>query len=179
MKKISSLIITIILIMTCGGCSKDIQPNGNISYNHVSLSIDENDYASNVGFADYVFVGTVLEHVENIYAEGRASTILRIQVDYNIKGNLMETIEATRHIGFDENGTLILNETDSTQETELPAVNEKYIFIAYSQPDGSLILADIVGHYKYTDELFQDFQSYYEEQIEVERERFPSTYDID
>ncbi len=162
------------------GCSRDeIVPNGEVVYNHVNLSMDETDLYSYVGTMDYVFFGTVEEVVENEVDSNFPYMIYQVKVNENLKGNLVDTVEVKKQGGYNNDGTLILNETDKSRDNGLPEVNKQYIFMTYAQPDGSLLLAEINGNVEVTDELIKkDYQDYIKKEIKENRERFISKYDV-
>ena len=162
------------------GCSRnEIEPNGEVTYNHVNLSIDETDLYSYVGSMDYVFVGTVEKVVKNVVDSDFPYMVYQINLNENLKGNLVDTVEVKKQGGYKNNGTLILNETDQSRDNGLPEVNNQYIFMTYAQPDGSLLLAEINGNIELTDELFKkEYQDYFKSEIVDNRERFISKYDL-
>jgi len=114
-------------------------------------AIDTDNPAALVGDADYVFVGFVesMEGTEYRYpAEhyGENGELIKtstpftnynVRVLKNIKGNLMlDTIPLQKFGGLTEDGKgLDLAGTDT-----LPQVEEVYIFVAYAQHDGSLLV---------------------------------------
>lgn len=119
---------------------------------HGSFSVDVNDPAATVGDADYVFVarvdsqdGTVHKNLVTIETEDGAEeasdpyTNFHVTVIENIKGELKtgESIPLQKAGGMTEDGaTLVLYEDDA-----LPAVGGAYVFLAYAQEDGSLLVA--------------------------------------
>lgn len=180
MKVIKHLIILIGIFSVLVGCSQnEIVPNGEVAYNHVLLNIDETDLYSYVGAMDYVFVGTVEEVVKSEVDNDFPYIIYRIKVNEDMKGNLVDTVEVKKMGGYTNKGTLILNETDQSKDNGLPEVDKQYIFMTYAQPNGSLLLAEINGNVEVTDELIKkDYQNYVENEINDNRERFTSKYDI-
>ena len=72
---------------------------------------------------------------------------------------------------------MLLYESDKIQETGLPEVGETYIFMAYGQSDGELLLSEFWGTVEYTEESLAQYENYVQNQFAVERERFVSKYD--
>jgi len=184
LKKKKIVIIVILVIAVISICivflttnNREITPNGNLAYNHVTLVIDETNLYEYIGAVDYVFVGTVMECVENITDDDFPDTIYSLSVNENLKGNLVETIEVKKHGGYTKNGTLILYETDLIQDSGLPEVGKQYIFLAYGQPDGSLLLDVVNGNVEYSDTAKEEYQNYIANQIEIDRNRSKSQYE--
>ena len=184
MKKIIVLnIVILILFITLTSCSQgdaEIEPNGIVVYNRVTLINDETNLYVSVGYVDYVFVGTVTELLKNISDLDCPDSVYKINVIENLKGsltdtqgNLVDTVEVRKHGGYRKDGTLVLSETDFTKDSGLPEIGKQYIFLAFGQHDGSLLLAQINGNIEYTDSVKADYIYYIENQIEAERERYP------
>ncbi|MEI5905966.1 hypothetical protein WAK64_02645 [Bacillus spongiae] len=162
------------------GCSlkSEVEPNGQVAYNHLTLDLDETNLYEYAGTMDYIFIGTVEEIVDDIVNSDFPNRIYRIKVNENLKGKLVTTVEVKKQGGYNNEGTLILNETDQSKDNGLPQVNKQYIFMTYSQVDGSLLLAEINGNIELTDELMKkEYQDYIKNEIEDSRKRFISKYD--
>ena len=157
MKKIIALsIAALILVISLAGCMQDnaeIKPNGKTVYNHVTLIIDETNLNEYVDAVHYVFAGTVIEYLGNVTDPDFPDSKYIINVTENLKGNLPETIEVRKHGGYTKDGTLVLYATDFTQDSGLPEVGKQYIFMAYEQPDGSYLLAEINGNVEYSNSV--------------------------
>ena len=177
-KKTICLILSAFLIAaSLTACaSKPAEWNGKTIYTHVLLGINETDLFQYVGSVDYVFVGKVLEADHMITEENDKSTY-GIRVEKNIKGQLIHDIRCSKHGGLLEDGTLLLYESDRIRDTGLPEVGKTYIFMAYAQSDGSLLLSEFYGNTEYTEESLAQFENYHQNQIVSERERFVSKYD--
>lgn len=62
---------------------------------------------------------------------------------------------------------------------DIPQEGKTYIFMAYGQPDGELILEEFSGDIEYTDEgLKEMYMDYIENEIPKEQEGFISKYDV-
>lgn len=137
-----------------GGKSKPVTANDEIPISRVegSFIIDVYDQRELIGSADYVFVGQVISKDGYDYRDpvtidkdGEMVTLTSpytnytVQVLENIKGNLMtdRSIPIAKDSGLSEDGSCyVLYEND-----EFPIENEIYIFYAFAQSDGSLLLA--------------------------------------
>lgn len=176
--KIYLMISICLLAVVLVGCTNsEVTPNGDTKYNQVTLSVDETNLYKYIGTTDYIFIGTVEKVIENIVDSDFPQIIYQIKVNENLKGNLVDTVRVKKNGGYDKKGTLILNETDQTKDSGIPEVNKQYIFIAYGQPDGSLVLAPINGNLEVTDDLVQNYKEYIKNEIKEDRVRFTSIYD--
>lgn len=155
-----------------------------------------------MGDADYVFVGTVVSEEGNVYKDaitvetnvGNTKVIsspytnYMVNVKENIKGNLItdEAIPIQKSGGLSEDGTqYFIYEGD-----ELPVVGNTYIFFAYTQPDGSLLISGPISNMSMDNNtngiaLFSDSLEYdnvleaYNNQIDSGRTRFNSIYEAE
>lgn len=99
-------------LTSCG--AKTVTWNGDTEYYaHVNMVVDETNLYEYVGAVDYVFVGTVEEIVKNIVPDEPGSSdadlsVYKIRVDENLKGELTENIECSKHGGFKKDGTMML-----------------------------------------------------------------------
>lgn len=171
-----------------------------------SYIVDVYNPAALVGDVDYVFAARVDKMTGNTYKDPvmiedefgketievtNSHTNYMITVLDNIKGELVvgESIPVEKAGGLSKDGkTITLHENDS-----LPEVGKVYIFLAYTQPDGTLQISgpnsniEIVssGSLKADSNLsVKDSSEYlkmvnaYENQIIRERERTVSKYDV-
>lgn len=171
-----------ILSLLSGCSSKTVTWNGDVEYYaHVSMVVDETDLYAYVGVVDYVFVGTVEEIVQNVIPDEPGGSdedlsIYKIQVDENLKGELVESIECSKHGGLKKDGTMMLMFSDRSNDSGLPEKGNQYIFLAYAQSDGSLTLSEFFDNRPY-DELFQEYLDYCNNEIPFDRTRFVSDFD--
>ena len=175
------------------------------SYIEGSFAINYNDLNQVVGSADYVFVGTVESDEGTVYKDyvtmetenggtkevGTPYSNYMVTVIENIKGNLIteKPIPVQKSGGLSKDGTTIyLYEGD-----ELPVVGGTYIFFAYAQQDGSLLISGPISNVdlntksiaaegadsykKLTD--YHEILEAYENQVEDERIRFKSSYEAE
>ena len=175
----AGLIFILILVFLSGCINNDVTPNGKTIYNHVFMAVDETNMQEVVGSADYVFIGTVTGINQRVISNDFPQEYYAVRVEENLKGELWTDldIEVVKAGGYSKNGTTILYESDFVVGTGLCAVGQKYVFIGFGQPDGSLLLDHLHGNMEYTDELKNDILDDIENQIDFERERFASKYD--
>ena len=167
---------------------------------YTSFSIDYSDLNAVVGDADYVFVGTVASEEGTVYKDavtvetddGKTREVsgpytnYTVNVTKNIKGNLVTdtAIPIQKSGGLSEDGSqYFVYEGD-----ELPVVGNEYIFFAYAQPDGSLLISGPVSNMSVSDNTsdiapFSDSTEYsdivdaYNNQVDSGRTRFTSSYE--
>jgi len=118
-----------------------------------SYLVDVNNPKEVVGDADYVFLGNVVEQTGTLYKNkipmeqengdvlyiGNAYTNYTVSVIENIKNELVtsENISISKLGGIREDSSAY----DIFEDDFLPEVGKTYIFIAYAQEDGSLLVA--------------------------------------
>ncbi len=124
-----------------------------VAYMHGSFSIDTDNLEELAGDADYVFVAKVIETKGTQYKypvtvedeSGNSETVTTPYTDYtvsvedNIKGELVESeaITIQKAGGVTEDGKYTVIYEDDT----LPEEGKNYIFFAYAQDDGSLLVS--------------------------------------
>lgn len=166
---------------------------------------DTSDIREAVGIVDYVFVGSIVSNDGTTYEDtvvmedengrpkevGTPYTHYTVQVNDNIKGELQTeaTIAITKHGGvMQDNNGVFLFENDT-----LPEVGQTYVFLAYAQPDGSLLISGpdsnvlIEGTVSPlseqsmgldANETYKAYETAYENEIiPVQRERYISVYE--
>ncbi|GEN32436.1 hypothetical protein HNQ35_002605 [Cerasibacillus quisquiliarum] len=167
--------------------------------------IDVDNPKETVGDADYVFLATVDEvvsteqkHQETIEttfgtkAVSSPYTNFKVTVLKNIKGKLITdtpiSLQKAGGVSAD-NTSLILYEDDS-----LPEVGKSYIFLAYAQDDGSLLVSgpnsnilvpnldkdaknNNVNDVSKTSDIISEYEFAYKNQKETNRDRSISVYD--
>ena len=184
-RKQNSMKRLIILIAACvmclSGCSssKVITPGNEKDYfAHVTMQIDETDPYAYAGAVDYIFAGTVTRILSNKITAGNTKSRYAIRVDENIKGELKEIVEAYKNGGVRKDGLVLLVESDKRQDSGLPEEGKSYVFMAYGQEDGTLLLSEFFDNRECSEALIEEYREYYENEIPFERERYSSKYDI-
>ena len=164
-----------------------------------SFVYDTNDMRQAVGICDYVFVGEVIscdgtQYRDKVTMEddngnpkevGSPYTNYTVNVIENIKGELVteQSISITKQGGVSENQDAVY----VFENDELPVANNTYIFLAYAQEDGSLLISGPNSNVLYNNaetysttstSAYQEYKTAVEnEVIPVERERFTSGYE--
>lgn len=171
-----------------------------ISYLKGTFSIDYNDLNAVVGDADYVFAGKVASEEGTVYkgavtveTDGGKTrevsspyTNYTVNVTKNIKGNLMtdKAVPIQKSGGLSEDGSQCF----VYEGHELPVVGNEYIFFAYAQPDGSLLISGPVSNISVSgdtneitssgdSEEYDEIMDAYKNQVDSGRTRFTSSYE--
>jgi hypothetical protein len=167
-----------------------------VSYDDGSFVVNVNNPAEIVGWGDYVFVARVEDELRTEYTNvrekedgtitGKPYTVYSITVIDNLKGNLIlgEPIEFFKHGGVNYDGESIsLLEGDRLLEK-----GKYYILVAASETDGRIgqgmpnasieIDANTMEGIS-SNEVYNNYINYVENEIIYERERFTSAYEND
>jgi len=148
---ILSTIIAIVCILNY--TNKNGKPSIPTYSIHGSFVVNIDDPKEVVGDADYVFMGNVVEQTGTLYKNkvpieqengdvlyiANAYTNYTVSVIENIKNELVtsENISISKIGGIREDSSAY----DIFEDDVLPEVGKTYIFIAYAQEDGSLLVA--------------------------------------
>ena len=161
-------------------CACTVRPNGEVIYNHVLMveGFDDTSLYDFAGICDYVFLGEVTQ-AQAVIKSADERSHYKIKVLQNLKGTLCPEVEVEKHGGYLRDGTLCLLQSDTNTDMQLlPEEGKQYLFMAYAQSDGSLILTEFYGNIPYSGEAqLAEYRAYVENQTEFERERFVSKYD--
>lgn len=178
MKRLLFIFIGFMIILT--GCrSKVIEHNGKVEYAHISMAIDETDMYIYAGSSDYIFIGTVESVLNEKVNYDSPYSSYSIKVDENLKGNLKSKIQCDKAGGYMKDGTLLLYESDNLRDSGLPKVGKQYVFMAYAQEDGRLLITELNGNIEYAGkDMKKSYLDYINNEIENDRQRFISKYDI-
>lgn len=186
-KRIALLLALVCVLCLClTACNKHETWNGETEcLGEVTMVFDFTNLYQYVGIVDYVFVGTVEEAEYNIPEKRteyeQSFSKYQIRVDKNLKGELIETIRCSKMGGLIQDGTMLLVAVETpngkmVMDSGLPEVGKQYIFLAYTQQDGSLTLSEILDNREYSEELLAEYLDYVDNEIPFERERFVSEY---
>ena len=195
---VTMVVVTVAIILFHSINKVTHQEEITTSYLKATYAIDYNNMEAVVGDADYVFVGTVsgqenavyknpVEIVDkegNIKEETTPYTNYTVDIVENIKGNL--TMEET--VPIQKTGGLSKDKSEYIvyEGDELPVVGETYIFFAYAQPDGSLLLSGPVSNIRLKENNadvvnstieYKEVVEAYKNQIETGRQRYTSLYE--
>ena len=131
---------------------------------------------------DFFFLRCIYNPTHSLrYGIKKAARFL-IQLDHarfqpDLKGELTEIVECSKHGGFKKDGTMMLICSDNSADTGLPESGNQYIFLAYAQSDGSLTLSEFFDNRQYSDELLQEYLDYCNNEVTFDRTRFISNFD--
>ncbi|GAA1405233.1 cell surface protein [Glutamicibacter uratoxydans] len=198
---IGALAAASLLLASCSSASDETQGSSlPISIASGSFIIDVDNPRAVVGDADYVFVGqvdsfagtdykfpTTIENADGSEKEiGTPYSNFKVTVLENLKGELVTTepIDLQKWGGISEDKkSVVLYEDDS-----LPKKGRSYVFAAYAQPDGTLLvsgpnsniaLAEGDSASAMSSEAVQQYVDAVAHQVTSERERFVSTFEAD
>lgn len=155
---------------------------------------DTENINESVGIVDYVFLGEVVSKDETTYEdvvpmedekgktveEGTPYTHYSVIVKENIKGDLEKEkeIKIVKHGGVaQDKKSVVLFDKDC-----LPEVGKQYIFLAYAQSDGSLLISgpnsNVLTNAKKQETVVNEYEKAVKyEKVNVDRERYISDYD--
>ncbi len=157
-----------------------------VYYSESSYFIDVDNFKDLAGHADYVFVGEVsnqsgeeyknvvkLEGEDGEYEWGDAYTNYGINVVENLKGSLNSDIILQQFGGLDQSGQFYSIPSGTSLLTE----RETYIFFAYAQEDGTLLVKGKNSALVCDQNVLEEVKNAVENQTVFDRDRFTSNYD--
>ena len=110
---------------------------------------DLRDMQSVVDSVNCIFVGVVKESDTLIFDyDGKSE--FQVQVVKNIKGELPTETTVYKHGGHFINGNEVIVKADDESYTPMPEVGKQYLFLAFEQESGEVIIADYYGNVDYT-----------------------------
>lgn len=171
----------IFLLSSCSPCM--VAWNGEYESFHVTMAKDETNLYQTAGSVDYIFLGSVREVKRNVVdytsADRSGYSVYAVTVQDNLKGKLAEEIICYLQRGYLKDGTLLYPQSDQLENRNpLPEVGEQYLFMAYGQSNGDLILDLFHGDVAYTGEAQRaQYLEYIANSIADCRQRFVSKYD--
>ena len=178
-------VLMCVLFLSACSTGKVIEWNGELEYYHVTMIYDETDMYETAGQVDYIFIGTVDEVLSNVVDYNTSDSMdtyscYSITVKENLKGSLVKNVKCYRHGGYLKDGTLLYPRSDRIENTnDIPQEGETYMFMAFGQSDGELILAEFSGDVEYTgDGQREIYMDYIENEISKVQEGFVSRYDV-
>ena len=158
-----------------------------VYYSQSSYCIDVSSFEDLAGHADYVFVGkvtakldeeyknyVVLENENGEYQWGDPYTNYQITVTDNLKGILESNIQLQQYGGLDQSGEFYT----ISEGTELLAEGATYIFFAYAQADGSLLIRGQNSAIKYDQSTAEEIEKAVENQTPYVRTNYISNYEM-
>jgi len=196
-KIIGTLCMTVAIlgVASYGYAKTSAKNNENLPITKIcaSYAINVNNLEELIGDADYVFVGEALkndgvEYKKPVVVETELGskeykspyTNYSLKVVENIKGNLVSNIEISKVGGTSsDKKTIFVYEGDV-----LPVEGKTYIFSAYGQPDGTLLVSGANSNQELNlqtkisrESLYSKYKEALENQIVRDRERFESIYE--
>ena len=144
MKSYQKRIILYIFLFFIAGCGlkNHAKPNALILYNHIVVYAEE-DIHMQISAADYVFLGEVTKLKANHSSDDDFYTLCQVLVLKNLKGNLIEEVEIKYLGAHAKDGTLLLYRGEILIDDGLPEPEQQYLFTAFTQPDGILLIAPL------------------------------------
>lgn len=110
---------------------------------------DLRDMQSVVDSVNCIFVGVVKDSNTLIFDyDGKSE--FQVQVVKNIKGELPTETTVYKHGGYFINGNEVIVKADDESYTPMPEVGKQYLFLAFEQESGEVIIADYYGNVDYT-----------------------------
>lgn len=194
---IASLVVIGCLVVGVGIENKVFEKNDvkRVPIHTVGASYDLNidNPLEVVGDSDYVFVGKVSKNTGTRYENpvpieistgevkyiGEAYTQYEVEVISNIKNDLVinKPIKIEKLGGIREDGSAY----DVLEEDVLPEVGKTYVFVAYAQPDGSLLVSGANSNIEFdesskellNDKLLENTEEYKQYEDAVKNEIVP------
>ena len=115
----------------------------------ISVVVDLRDMQSVVDSVNCIFVGVVKDSNTLIFDyDGKSE--FQVQVVKNIKGELPTETTVYKHGGHFINGNEVIVKADDESYTPMPEVGKQYLFLAFKQESGEVIIADYYGNVDYT-----------------------------
>ena len=115
----------------------------------VDFATDISDMQSVVDSVNCIFVGVVKESDTLIFDyDGKSE--FKVQVVKNIKGELPTETTVYKYGGHFINGNEVIVKVDDESYTPMPEVGKQYLFLAFEQENGEVIIADYYGNVDYT-----------------------------
>ncbi|MCK2001011.1 cell surface protein [[Brevibacterium] frigoritolerans] len=203
-----------LIVSACSNSKKDVDSEDKKNLKVIQMdgtfAVDVDNRNETVGDADYVFIGRVDEDVDTLYKDpvtietsdgakevSTPYTNYQVTVLQNIKGDLVTDtfIPIQKAGGINEDGSSVFLYEDDT----LPEEGKSYVFLAYAQDDGSLLVSgpnsnDYVEGIKQdvtsekmgkgkaslneeATEVVSAYETAYENEISTDRDRSESEFD--
>lgn len=115
----------------------------------VDVATDISDMQSVVDSVNCIFVGVVKDSNTLIFDyDGKSE--FKVQVVKIIKGELPTETTVYKYGGHFINGNEVIVKVDDESYTPMPEVGKQYLFLAFEQENGEVIIADYYGNIDYT-----------------------------
>lgn len=205
-----------LIVSACSNSKKDVSSEDKKNLKVIQMdgtfAVDVDDPNETVGDADYVFIGRVDEDVDTVYKDpvtietsdgtkevSTPYTYYKVTVLQNIKGDLVtdSSMPIQKAGGINKDGSSVVLYEDDT----LPEEGKSYVFLAYAQDDGSLLISGPNSN-EYVDgikrdvtsekmekgkaslneeatEIVSEYENAYENEIPTDRDRSESEFDAE
>lgn len=101
-----------------------------------------------VGWADNVFIGTVIKKDKEVKDDISPVSTYKVQVEENIKGNLSGVVNVSQRIGYDNDKKALVK----VKGDDYLINNNKYLFIAkYNEETKAYVIVPVHGNLKIRD----------------------------
>lgn len=183
------MVFTLFLLCGCGEKITNREEYELIKSNELPVTrvdasyvMDTNDLTEVIGYADYVFIGKVLEYklTQNDSKSQIPKTCYRIEIIENIKGDLKREIEIDKLGGLsaDRKSKIIM------QNDILPLENEYYIFIASANSSHRIDVFGNNSNFKIegvenlsSNKKYNTIKEEVEKNVSYDRPRYDSVYE--
>lgn len=137
-----ALVVLVLIGYVAGVTKKDTEAL-------VDVATDISDMQSVVDSVNCIFVGVVKDNNTLIFDyDGKSE--FKVQVVKIIKGELPTEITVYKYGGHFINGNEVIVKVDDESYTPMPEVGKQYLFLAFEQESGEVIIADYYGNIDYT-----------------------------
>lgn len=110
---------------------------------------DMSDIQTVVDSVNCIFVGVVKES-DTLIFDYNGKSEFKVQVVKNVKGELPVETTVYKHGGHFINGNEVIVKADDESYTPMPEVGKQYLFLAFKQENGDVIISDYYGNIDYT-----------------------------
>ena len=145
-KKIILAVVLVALVLF--GYVAGVTKKGAEALINVAIA-DISDMQSVIDSVNCIFVGVVKESNTLIFDyDGKSE--FQVQVVENIKGEVPPETTFYKHGGHFINGNEVIVKADDESYTPMPEVGKQYLFLAFKQENGDVIISDYYGNIDYT-----------------------------
>ncbi len=115
----------------------------------VDVVTDISDMQAVVDSVNCIFAGVVKES-DTLIFDYEDKSEFQVQIVKNIKGELPTETTVYKHGGHFINGNEVVVKADDKSYTPMPEVGKQYLFLAFKQANGDVIISDYYGNIDYT-----------------------------
>ncbi len=170
MRYLRTAIAVLTVMILLAGCGRQkAEWNGRTEVMaQLLMVVDCSDLQEYTDSVSDVFVGTVTAVERNIIPDKPKQhednySIYVIHVDSSLKGSLEGDVRCRKLGGYRKDGTMLLVEAETPDgkvimDSGLPEEGKQYVFMAYEQPDGSLVLSEIFDNREADSEVIREYE---------------------